>query len=90
MRYYLGQCEFKWTHANTQIEKIWVQRELGEELYKIVETNDWKWTLMHSDSISLPGDMYCRCNIYVEIPNSKQATHFLIKYPRAKQVEKII
>ena len=48
MRYYLGQCEFKWTHANTQLEKIWVQRELGDELYKIVETNDWKWTLMHS------------------------------------------
>ena len=33
-------------------------------------------------------DIYCCCDIYVEIPNSKQATHFVLKYPQAKQMEK--
>ena len=89
MKYYLGQCEYKWTHTETHMEQIWIRRELGDELYKTVESNNWEWHLLRSSSQTMPGDVYCRCDIYVEIPSSKQATHFVLKYPQAKQMEKI-
>ena len=41
MKYYLGQCEYKWTHKDLRMEQIWIQRELGDELYKTVESNNW-------------------------------------------------
>ena len=89
MKYYLGQCEYKWTHADTSMEQIWIRRELGEDLYKTIESNNWKWKLQRSNSTSLPDDIYCRCDIYIEIPDSKQATHFVLKYPSAKLVERV-
>jgi len=87
MRYYLGQCEYKWSHAQTHMEKIWVRRELGDELFKTVESNDWKWTLIRSNSQSLPGDIYCRCDIYVDSHNDKLDTHFVLKFPQVKAVD---
>ncbi|MEK9909386.1 MAG: hypothetical protein VW498_03375 [Candidatus Thalassarchaeaceae archaeon] len=63
-------------------------RELGEELYKTVESNDWEWKLIRSKSQTLPGDMYCRCDIYVEIPDTKEGTHFVLKYPEATPIKK--
>ena len=89
MRYYLGSCEYKWKHAKTDLESIWIQREIGVELYKTVESNNWEWTLQRSNSQKLPGDIYCRCDVYVEVPDSKQATMFVLKYPKVKQVEKV-
>lgn len=86
-RYYIGSCEYKWSHADTRNEQLWIQREVGNGLYKTVESNDWKWVLLRSNSQTLPGDMYCRCDIYVDLPNSKQATLFVIKYSKAKLVE---
>ena len=87
MRYYLGSCEYKWTHKNTQMEIIWVRRELGEDIFKTVESNDWKWTFLRSESQTMPGDLYCRCDIYIDLPSSKEATLFVLKYPRARLVE---
>lgn len=84
MRYYLGSCEYKWSHAKTSMENMWVMREIGTELYKTIESNNWEWKLMRSNSQTLPDDVYCRCDIYVEIPDSKQATLFALKY--SKQV----
>lgn len=89
MRYYLGSCEYKWSHAKTSMEKMWVMRELGSDLYKTIEENHWDWKLLRSNSQMLPEDIYCRCDIYVEIPDTKQATHFLLKYPQKKLVEKL-
>jgi len=89
MRYYLGSCEYKWSHADSSMEQIWIRRELGEELYKTIESNDWKWKLMRSNSQTLPSDIYCRCDIYIQIPNTKQATLFVLKHPQAKLVEKV-
>jgi len=89
MRYYLSSCEYKWTHAGLQEEQIWIRRELGDELYKTIESNRWEWKLQRSDSQTLPGDKYCRCDIYVEIPDSKQATLFALKYSNARLVEKV-
>ena len=90
MRYYLGSCEYKWKHAETDLEPIWIQREVTVEVYKMIEENDWEWVWLRSNSQTLPGDVYCRCDIYVEIPDSKQATYFVLKYPQAKLTEKII
>ena len=89
MRYYLGQCEFKWTHADTKMERMWVMRELGTELYKTVEANDWELVLLKSSSTHLPGDIYCRCDIYVDTNDDKLDTLFVLKYPQAKLLEKI-
>ena len=80
MKYYLGQCEYKWTHKDLRMEQIWIRRELGDELYKTVESNNWEWKLQRSNSQTMPGDIYCRCDIYVDIDESRKATLFAIKY----------
>jgi len=89
MRYFLGQCEYKWTHSDSRMEQIWIQRELGDELYKTVESNNWEWKLQRSNSQTMPGDIYCRCDIYVEVPDSKQATLFALKFSNIRKVELI-
>jgi len=89
MRYYLGQCEYKWTHAHTQVEMLWIRYELGEELYKTIESNNWTWKLQHSKSQTLPDDIYCRCDIYVDTNDDKLDTYFVLKHPQAKLLEKI-
>jgi hypothetical protein len=71
------------------MENIWIMREIGDELYKTVESNNWEWVLQRSNSQTLPSDIYCRCDVYVEVPDSKQATMFVLKYPKVKQVEKV-
>ena len=86
MRYYVGQCEYKWTHKNTKMERLWIQREVGVDLFKTVEQNDWEMTLLRTGSRSLPSDIYCRTDVYVEIPDSKQGTIFALKFPQAKPV----
>ena len=88
MRYYLGSCEYKWTHAKTRMEQMWVMRELGSEIYNFIESNNWSWKLLRSKSQTIPEDIYCRCDIYVEIPDTKQGTMFVLKHPTAKLVEK--
>jgi hypothetical protein len=87
MKYYLGQCEYKWSHAQKSMEHIWIRRELGDELYKTVESNNWEWYLLRSNSQTMPGDIYCRCDIYVEVPDSKQATLFALKFSNVRKVE---
>ena len=88
MRYYLAQCEYKWSHADTNMEHIWIRRELGEDLYTTIESNGWEWCLLRTSSTSLPGDIYCRCDIYVESNNDKLDTVFQIKFPQSRAVPK--
>jgi hypothetical protein len=71
------------------MEQIWIQRELGDELYKTVESNNWEWKLQRSNSQTMPGDIYCRCDIYAEVPDSKQATLFTLKFSKVRKVELI-
>ena len=73
----------------TNMENIWIRRELGDDLYKTIESNNWEWRLLRSSSTSLPGDIYCRCDIYVEVPDSKQATLFALKFLNVKKVERV-
>ena len=87
MRYYLGQCEYKWSHQDTRAELLWIRRELGDELFLTIEENSWGWQLERSSATQLPGDVYCCCKIYVEVPDSKQATLFALKFSNIKKVE---
>ena len=82
-RYYLKNCEFKWSHVGTRMENIWVQRELGDELYKQCNQDGFNLVMMHSNSQTLPEDIYCRCDIYVDVEDTKQGTLFALKYETA-------
>jgi hypothetical protein len=88
MRYYLGQCEYKWTHAHTDLEQLWVRRELGDDLYATVEANGWEWTLIRSNSMTLPSDIYCRTLVYADTADDKLDTHFALKFPHVKALGK--
>ena len=81
MRYYLGQTEYKWTHAETDIEKIWIRRELGNELCSTVDANGWRWVLLRTHSVALPGDIFCRTIVYADSHDDKLDTHFVLKFP---------
>lgn len=66
---------------------IWVRRELGEELYKQCNQPGFELHFEYSESTILP-DTYCRCDIYVDVHDSPQATWFVLKYAEAIRVEK--
>ena len=78
-RYYLAQCEFKWSHVGTRMENVWVQRELGDQLFKQCNQTGFNLVMIHSNSQTLPDDMYCRCDIYVDVEDSKQALLFALR-----------
>lgn len=88
MRFFLSQCEYKWSHAKKSMENIWVRRELGEELSKYIAEQGYELTLIRSNSQTFPEDTYCRCDIYVDIPNGKQSTLFALKYNNALPLER--
>ncbi len=83
MRFFLAQCEYKWSHARKSMEDLWVRRELGEELSKYIATKGYDLVLIRSNSQTMPADIYCRCDIYIDIPDDKQATLFALKYNKA-------
>ena len=89
MRYYLGQCEYKWSHVHTDMEKLWIRRELGDELCKTVDRNRWSWVVLRTHSALLPSDIYCRCDIYADSHDDKLDTHFVLKFPHVKTIERI-
>lgn len=66
MRYFVGSCEMKWSHKD-RMEQMWIQRELGDKLFEEIQ-QDWCEVVIHrTNSQSLPGDTYKRCDIYVDI-----------------------
>ncbi len=79
-------CEFKWTHKGKRMEDMWVMRKLGQELYQACLQPGFELHFIHSNSQTLPDDIYCRCDIYVDVENTKQGTLFALKYPKAKPV----
>jgi len=85
-RYYLSQCEFKWTHRENNMYNLWVRRELGEELYKQCNQPGYELHLEYSNGVV--ADVYCRCDIYVDIHNERDTTWFALKYPSVTRVEK--
>lgn len=89
MRYYLSSCEYKWTHSKLELEQMWVMRELGQELWEQVNQDGFDLVLLRSNSQTLPSDIYCRCDIYVDVDDTKHGTLFALKYPQAKPVHKV-
>jgi len=87
-RFYLGYCEYKWTHAHTHMEDIWVRKELDDELFAQCNQNGFKLVYQRTNSQSLPGDIYLRNTIFVDVDN-KHCTMFVLKFPQAKLMEKI-
>ena len=87
VRYYLAQCEYKWSHRNTNLEQLWVRRAVGEAVYKTIEENAWSWVLQRSNSQTLPGDVYCRCDIYVDCDSTEpEHTIFALQHSHIKPV----
>ena len=78
-RYYLSSCEYKWTHAHSDMEHIWVRRELGEELFAQCNQPGYELDYIRSNSQTLPEDAFCRCDVYVDITDQKQAVLFALK-----------
>ena len=85
-RYFLGQCEYKWTHARGRMENFWVMRELGQELWKQVNQDGFELVLIRSQSQSL--DRFCRCNIYVDVDDSKRKA-FLFTIKNSERIKKL-
>jgi len=79
MRYYLASCEYKWTHAHKQMEHLWVRRELGDELFKQCNQPGFDLVYIRSRSQTLPEDVYCRCDVYVDVEDSRQAVLFALR-----------
>ena len=79
MRYYVGTCEMKWSHKD-RMEQIWIQRELGDELFKEIQQDWCKVVILRTDSQSLPSDTYKRCDIYVDIEDTPRATLFALQF----------
>jgi len=86
MRYYLGQCDYKWTHARTKMEQLWIERKVTSEVFKEVEHAGWDWVLHRSKS-PIAGDIYCRCDIFVETDDTKYATFWALKYPNFTRIQ---
>jgi hypothetical protein len=80
MRYWLGQCEYKWSHAGTRMEDMWIMRAITPDIYKLCQQPGFDLRYQRSNSQTLPGDVYCRCDIYVDVPDSKQGTHFKLTH----------
>ena len=87
-RFYLSQCEYKWTHAYTHMEHIWVRKELGEELFHLCNTHGFDLVYLRTASQKLPGDIYLRNDIYVDVEKSN-CTMFVLKFPKVKLMEKV-
>ena len=79
VRYYLGTCEYKWSHAHKDMEHIWVRRELGDELFAQCNQPGFKLVYIRSNSQTLPEDVYCRCDVYVDVEDSRQAVLFALQ-----------
>lgn len=86
MRYYIGSLDFKWSHVGTSMEEIWVRRELGDELYKQCNQDGFNLHYDHTDSLTLPNDMYCTCEVSVDVPDSNEGLLFQLQYPHVKVV----
>ena len=86
-RAYLGQCEYKWSHAHKDMEHIWVRRALGDELFAQCNQPGFDLVYIRSTSQTLPGDTYCRCDIYVDLPDTAESTIFRLKYNCTEVIE---
>jgi hypothetical protein len=79
MRYYVGTCEMKWSHVG-RIEQIWIRRELGDELFEEIQQEWHTVVILRTNSQTLPGDTYKRCDVYTDIADTPRATVFALRF----------
>ena len=79
MRFYVGTCEMKWSHKD-RMEQIWIQRELGDKLFEEIQQDWCEVVIYRTNSQSLPGDTYKRCDVYVDIEDTPRATLFALQF----------
>jgi len=58
---------------------MWVQREIGTDLFKQCNQPGFELVYIRSNSQTLPEDIYCRCDVYVDVEDSKQALLFALQ-----------
>ena len=86
MRFYLGSCEMKWSHSD-RMEQIWIQRELGDDLFNEIQQDCYEVVIIRSNSWSMPGDTYKRCDILVDIEDKHRAFMFALKHSTLTKIE---
>ena len=84
MRYYVGSVEMKWSHKD-RMEQFWIQRELGDKLFEEIQWHTI--VIIRSNSQTLPGDTYKRCDIYVDIEDKNRALLFALQFSKVRKVE---
>lgn len=84
MRYFVGMAQMKWSHKD-RLEQLWIQRELGDELFNEINRGYCKIKILRSDS-HIAG--YKRCDVYVDIEDDKRAIWFGLKFPQAIHTRK--
>lgn len=76
----------KWTHEG-DMEQLWIRRELGYELFNEILQDYYKLVILRSNSQTLPGDIYKRVDVYVDIECAHRATLFALRFTQARKVE---
>ena len=67
------------------MENMWVMRALGQELWKQCNQPGYEIELVRSNSQTLPEDIYCRCDVYVTVDDTKKdSVLFPIKFSQAR------
>ena len=88
MRFYIGSAEMKWSHKD-RMEQIWIQRELGDKLFEEIQQDWCEVVIYRTNSQSLPGDTYKRCDVYVDIEDTPRATLFALQFSdKIRKVER--
>jgi hypothetical protein len=65
---------------------MWVRRELGEELFRQCSQPGFELVYIRSNSQTLPEDVYCRCDVYVDVADTRQSILFALQgYPEVHQ-----
>lgn len=67
------------------MEDMWVMRELGQDLWKQCNQDGYELEYVRSNSQTLPEDIYLRCDIYVNVDDTKKdSVLFPIKFSQAR------
>jgi hypothetical protein len=67
------------------MEQFWIQRELGDKLFEEIQWHTI--VIIRSNSQTLPGDTYKRCDIYVDIEDKNRALLFALQFSKVRKVE---
>ena len=74
---YIDTVSMKWTHLNTKLESLWIRRQLGDpKFFAVAEYMNIK----AKPSKTLPSDVYCDVDIFVNFRDPKKAMWYDLTY----------